>query len=199
MDTVRYYLALLMVVLVPPIVVFWCAVHPLAAVWRRVGPWIAYSVLLGIVLVLSWGCFLLREVLMGRDLGTHLVPLVLGLSLYLISKPLEIQIRKYLILKILIGWPELAPNGMESKLLKEGIYGRVRHPRYVSTMVGMIGFALLTNYSGVYVVVALTLPGLYLITVVEERELLIRFGEEYRHYQEELPRLIPRLIPRLTS
>ena len=193
MDTVRYYLALLMVVLVPPLVVFWCAVHPLAAVWRRVGPWIAYSVLLGIVLVLSWGCFLLREVLMGRDLGTHLLPLVLGLSLYLISIPLEIQIRKYWTLKTLIGWPELAPNGMESKLLKEGIYGRVRHPRYVSTMVGMIGFALLTNYSGVYVVVALTLPGLYLITVVEERELLIRFGEEYRHYQEELPRLIPRL------
>ena len=36
----------------------------------------------------------------------------------------------------------------------------------------MIGLALLTNYSGVYVVVALTLPGLYLITVLEERELL---------------------------
>ena len=193
MDTVRYYLALLLVVLVPPIVVFWCAVHPLAAVWRRVGPWAAYSVLLGIVFVLGWGCFLLREVLTGRDLGTHLLPLVLGFSLYLISIPLEIQIRKYLTLKTLVGWQELAPNGMESKLLKEGIYGRVRHPRYVSTMVGMVGFALLTNYSGVYVVVALTLPGLYLITILEERELLVRFGEEYRRYQEEVPRLIPRL------
>ena len=193
MDTVRYYLALLLVVLVPPIVVFWCAVHPLAAVWRRVGPWAAYSVLLGIVFVLGWGCFLLREVLTGRDLGTHLLPLVLGFSLYLISIPLEIQIRKYLTLKTLVWWQELAPNGMESKLLKEGIYGRVRHPRYVSTMVGMVGFALLTNYSGVYVVVALTLPGLYLITILEERELLVRFGEEYRRYQEEVPRLIPRL------
>ena len=193
MDTVRYYLALLLVVLVPPIVVFWCAVHPLAAVWRWVGPWAAYSVLLGIVFVLGWGCFLLREVLTGRDLGTHLLPLVLGFSLYLISIPLEIQIRKYLTLKTLVWWQELAPNGMESKLLKEGIYGRVRHPRYVSTMVGMVGFALLTNYSGVYVVVALTLPGLYLITILEERELLVRFGEEYRRYQEEVPRLIPRL------
>jgi protein-S-isoprenylcysteine O-methyltransferase Ste14 len=94
---------------------------------------------------------------------------------------------------MLLWWPELAQKGMESKLLKEGIYGRVRHPRYVSTMVGMIGFALFTNYSGAYVVVALTLPGLYLITILEERELLVRFGEEYRHYQEEVPRLIPRL------
>ena len=85
MDTVRYYLALLLVVLVPPIVVFWCAVHPLAAVWRRVGPWVAYCVLLGIVFVLGWGCFLLREVLMGRDLGTHRLLLVLGLLPFFIS------------------------------------------------------------------------------------------------------------------
>ncbi len=104
MDTVRYYLGLLLVVLVPPIVVFWCAVHPLAVVWRRVGPWVAYSVLLGIVFVLGWGCFLLREVLTGRDLGTYLLPLVLGLSLYFISIRLEIQIRKYLTLKTLVGW-----------------------------------------------------------------------------------------------
>ena len=60
-------------------------------------------------------------------------------------------------------------------------------------MVGMIGSALLTNHSGVYVVVALILSGLYLITVLEERELLVRFGDEHRHYQEEVPRLIPRL------
>ena len=69
----------------------------------------------------------------------------------------------------------------------------VRHPRYASAMVGMIGSALLTNHSGVYVVVALILPGLYLITVLEERELLVGFGDEYRNYQEEVPRFIPRL------
>ena len=172
MVTVRHYLALIMVVSVPPILVFWCAVHTLAAVWRRVGPWVAYAVLLGIVLVLGWGGFLVREVLMGRDLGTHSLPLVLGLLLYLSSIIPEIQIRKYLTLKTLMRLTELAPDRMESKLLKEGIYGRVRHPRYASRMMGMIGFALLTNYSGVYVVVALTLPGLYLITVLEERELL---------------------------
>ena len=146
MDTVRYYLAVLLVVLVPPIMAFWCVVHPLAAVWRRVGSWVAYFVLLGIVCVLGWGFFLLREVLMGRDLGIHPLPLVLGLLLYLISIPPEIQIRKYLTLKTLVGWPELAPNRMESKLVKEGIYRRVRHPRYARMMVGMIGFALLTNY-----------------------------------------------------
>ena len=193
MDTVRYYLALIIVVSVPPVLAFWCVAHTLTAVWRRVGPGVAYAVLLSFVLVLGWGGVLVREVLMGRDLGTHPYLLVLGLLIYLISIIPEIQTRKHLKLKTLVGLPEVAPDRMESKLLKEGIYGRVRHPRYASTMVGMIGFALLTNYSGVYVVVALTLPGLYLITVLEERELLVRFGEEYRHYQEEVPRFIPRL------
>ena len=65
MDTVRSYLAVLLVVLVPPIMVFWCVVHPLAPVWRRVGPWVGYFALLGIVCVLGWGFFLLREVADG--------------------------------------------------------------------------------------------------------------------------------------
>jgi protein-S-isoprenylcysteine O-methyltransferase Ste14 len=118
-----------------------------------------------------------RGVVMGRDLGTHPLPLVLEFLLYLSSIIPEVQIRKYLKLKTLLGWSELAPGRTESLLLTEGIYGRVRHPRYASTMVGMIGFALIINYSVVYAVVALTLPGLYLITVLEERELLVRFGE----------------------
>ena len=95
MDTVRSYLAVLLVVLVPPIMVFWCVVHPLAPVWRRVGPWVGYFALLGIVCVLGRDFFLLREVLMGRDLGTHRLPLVLGLLPFLISISHEIQLRKY--------------------------------------------------------------------------------------------------------
>ena len=123
----------------------------------------------------------------------HRLPLVLGLLLFLISIPPEIQLRKYLTLNTLMGWTELAPNRMESKLLQEGICGRMCYPRYASAMVGMIGSALLMNHSVVYVVVALILSGLYLITVPEERGLLVRFGDEYRHYQEEVPRLTPRL------
>jgi protein-S-isoprenylcysteine O-methyltransferase Ste14 len=193
MTTVRFYLAVILVVSVPPVVAFWCAAHTMVALWRRVGPWVAYSVLLAMVFALGWGCFLIRGVLMGRDLGTHALPIVFGLLLYGVSVVPEIQIRKYLTLPTLVGYPELAPERAESKLLTEGIYARVRHPRYSSTLVGMTGFALLTNYSGVYLVVALTLPAIYLITILEERELLVRFGDEYRRYQEEVPRFLPRV------
>lgn len=135
MATVRFYLAVLMVVTVPPAMAFWFAAHPLVAFWRRVGPWVTYSAL-----------------------------------------------------------PELAPDRAPGKLLREGIYGRMRHPRYVSVFIGMIGFALLTNYSGTYVIAALVFPGLYGIAVLEERELLERFGEEYRRYGNEVPRFLPRRV-----
>jgi protein-S-isoprenylcysteine O-methyltransferase Ste14 len=193
MTTVRFYLAVLLVVSVPPVVAFWCVAHTLAPLWRRVGTWVAYTVLVGLMFVVGWGCFLVRDVLMGRDLGNHALLAISGLLLYGFSVLPELRIRKHLTLKTLVGFPELAPDRTESELLTEGIYGRVRHPRYAATLVGMTGFALVTNYSGVYLVVALALPGIYLITVLEERELLVRFGEAYRRYQEEVPRFVPRL------
>ena len=75
--------------------------------------------------------------------------------------------------KTLLGLPELAPDRMESKLLWGSRFSRITRA-YV-------------------VVIALTLPGLYLITVLEERELLVRFGDEYRQYQDQVPRFLPRL------
>ena len=48
------------------------------------------------------------------------------------------------------------------------------------------------NYLGVYILFVSAFPVLYVITVLEEHELIDRFGEEYRRYQREVPRLIPR-------
>jgi protein-S-isoprenylcysteine O-methyltransferase Ste14 len=45
---------------------------------------------------------------------------------------------------------------------------------------------------GVYVLVFMLFPLGYPMLVFEERELLDRFGEEYRQYQREVPRIIPR-------
>jgi protein-S-isoprenylcysteine O-methyltransferase Ste14 len=92
-----------------------------------------------------------------------------------------------------MGVPELSCcDGRRQILLREGIYGLVRHPVYLSAAVAGISFALLVNYVGVYLLFVSTLPVLYLITMLEERELIARFGEEYRQYQREVPRLIPR-------
>jgi len=194
MDTVRLYLALFMVVMVPPAVAFWLVAHPLVSLWRWLGPAVAYSILLAMTLLVGWVCFRNRGVLIGEDLGAHPVPIISGLLLYCTSITLELQIRKQLKLTTFTGLAELDPDRVEGKLLHEGVYGHVRHPKYVSGFLGILGFALFTNYSGALIIVAMTLPGFYGIVLLEERELLDRFGEEYRRYKVEVPRFLPRLF-----
>jgi protein-S-isoprenylcysteine O-methyltransferase Ste14 len=93
----------------------------------------------------------------------------------------------------MIGVPELSSTEQrKGKLLKDGIYRVVRHPRYLSAGLGVIANALFVDYVGVYVLVFMLFPLGYPMLVFEERELLDRFGEEYRQYQREVPRIIPR-------
>jgi protein-S-isoprenylcysteine O-methyltransferase Ste14 len=88
---------------------------------------------------------------------------------------------------------DYSPDPSPQELVTEGIYARIRHPRYLSVLLGLVGLALMANYFGIYVVVAAFVPGLYAIIILEERELVERFGDAYRDYCKRVPRLIPRL------
>jgi protein-S-isoprenylcysteine O-methyltransferase Ste14 len=55
-----------------------------------------------------------------------------------------------------------------------------------------LGSALIANYLALYLVVALWLPGLYFIVLLEEKELRDRFGPAYDEYCRRVPRFIPR-------
>ena len=81
-------------------------------------------------------------------------------------------------------------------MLKEGIYARVRHPRYVAVIIGIAAVALFVNYLGIYVFTVLAVPALWLVVILEERELAERYGREYEQYQREVPMFIPRLRSR---
>ena len=91
-----------------------------------------------------------------------------------------------------MGVPELSCSDGGQTLLREGIYRVVRYPVCLTAAIAGISFALVVNYVGVYILFVSALPVLYIITILEERELIARFGEEYRRYQREIPRLIPR-------
>ena len=40
---------------------------------------------------------------------------------------------------------------------------------------------------------AALVPVVYMLTLIEERELRVRFGEHYTRYADQVPRIIPRL------
>ena len=105
--------------------------------------------------------------------------------------------KKHLTMRILAGMPEFASDAEEQgTLLSEGIYARIRHPRYVEIVFATFAYAVIANYVGVYLLALATPPLVHLVVLMEERELRDRFGDQYAQYAARVPRYLPRSIRR---
>jgi len=177
----------------PPSILLWVAIHPFAAHWRRIGPVWTY-VILGIPVVgFIAAVWVLRKPLLGRDLGTNVITMIFaGISLAA-GALLKSRVTKQLRFHALSGIPELSKEQYPGKLLTEGIFGRVRNPRYIEVFFWILAYALFANYVGAYVVVALYSLVIYFVVRLEEKELRQRFGAAYDDYCRRVPRFIPRL------
>ena len=191
MNTARYVVALMIVVAMPLAVGYWFLIHPFIAFWRKLGRAPTFTIVFGLWVMSAYGIVQMADTILSIEFGTNYFLWPLALVLYGVSVRIEIACRKHLKFKTLVGAPELASDGRGGELLSEGIYGRVRHPRYVSIMLGITAFALFANYLASYILLPLSAVGLYLVTVLEERELRARFGDEYVRYSERVPRFFP--------
>ena len=192
-DRVRYFFGIGILIVLPPGLLFWFLIHPWARWWRRCGPLRTYCVVVPVSAAFGALLFRFREPLLGTNLGTNWSLAAVALVLSGGVTWLELQYWRHLSIATLVGITELSPNGQQNgRLLQEGIYGRVRHPRYLSAGVSLLANALFINYTGMYILIVVVVPVGYLMIVLEERELIERFGEEYRKYQRGVPRLIPR-------
>lgn len=191
MHTLRYTIAVLLITAIPAAILYWLLIHPLARFWRRIGAKAAYAVVLPVTIAVMACMFFLRSRLLADDRGSNPLLATLGLLLLLMSVWLKVALSRQLTTRILVGIPELSEEG-PGKLLTEGIYARIRHPRYTQMTVALIGFALIANYPAGYWMLLLWGGGIYLVTLLEERELSERFGEAYREYCRRVPRFVPR-------
>ena len=191
MNTFRYVLATLLIVTVLPAVFVWFVIHPFVRFWRRLGPGWTYAVL-AVPWIASMGLlFHARSVLLGTDFGTRWTLVVVGAAVFAGALALGVTRRRQLTTRILSGIPELT-QGNPGRLLTEGVYDRLRHPRYVEVILGVTSYALVANYSGGYVVVLVTVASMVALVLLEERELRDRFGAAYDEYARRVPRFIPR-------
>ena len=196
MNTARYIFALVVVLAYPPGLLLWLAIHPFAGFWRRLGPVWTYSILGVPTLAYMVGAFLARDWILAVDFGMSYLLMALAVLALLAGARIAIRRRKHLTFVVLSGLPELSGRRYPGRLLTEGPYARIRHPRYVEALLWTLGYALFANYLGPYLVIAGALPVIYLIVVLEERELRDRFGEQYIEYCRRVPRFVPRRAAR---
>ena len=191
MEGVRYALALLLVVIVPAGMSMWFVIHPFASFWRRCRPAVTYSVVLAVAAAVGGGLYRSRETLLATEFGFSWLLTAIGVVCLTLSVVLERRYRQQIKVSTLFGLPEVAAT-VASELLTEGIYSQIRHPRYLGLMLEISAFALFANYLAAYVTVVAIVPVLWATVLLEERELMQRFGDEYALYAQGVPRFIPR-------
>jgi len=190
LQVVRYYTAILILFGVPVGVLMWLVIHPFHKLLRHVGLRWAYFIVAVPLTLLAGTMLWFRDVILATDYGTNYLLMALSVAPFALAMAIYLGHRKYLTLPIQVGVPELT-GGQRGVLLTEGIYSRIRHPRYVESILWILGYALFTNYLAMYVAFLLMLPIMHIIVLLEEKELKERFGVEYEEYCRHVPRYVP--------
>ncbi len=193
METAAYWTAMLTVVLVPPFLLLWFIIHPFARLWRKVGPVVTYSAVLVVIIPLIAFLFHCRGALLRTHFGVRWPLVALAAPFLLTACYIGLRRHRYLTPAVMLGLPELSGPQHRGRLITDGIYGSIRHPRYLEVGLSLTAIALFSNYLATYLVVAAYVPVIYLIVLLEERELRERFGDDYERYCEAVPRFVPRL------
>jgi methanethiol S-methyltransferase len=81
-----------------------------------------------------------------------------------------------------------SPANQKNGIKKSGLLGIVRHPMYIALIVYL--WCQTFRLTDVLVNALLTIY-VYIGTLLEERKLILEFGDEYIQYQKEVPMLIP--------
>lgn len=81
-----------------------------------------------------------------------------------------------------------------SMLVKSGLYGYIRHPLYLSIFLLGTG-VMLKHVDPIRLTLgAINLIAIYITARIEEREMIEKFGDEYRAYMKESKMFIPFLL-----
>jgi protein-S-isoprenylcysteine O-methyltransferase Ste14 len=149
MNSVRYFVALFLVISLPPLFLYWLLVHPFVNFWRGQGIGVTYGCLLAVITAGMVGLFSIRHFLLSIEYGTSYPLVAFGLVLLGLSGTMRLMIRNKLTIKVLLGLPEVAPDRFPRELMTDGLYARMRHPRYVQFLLALAGYALIANYLAV--------------------------------------------------
>lgn len=170
---------------------FWLIVHPFTRHWRarKGSPYGRLSLFwLGVTALLLGVSEPWREV----RLYTTPLALLPAMLLFFFSLSIYWNARKSFTIARLIGRPEIDPAARQQKLVITGLHGRVRHPIYLGHLCTLGAMTLGSGMAALYAfMVFAVITGWWMIRL-EDRELEMRFGEEFRDYKKRVPAIAPR-------
>jgi protein-S-isoprenylcysteine O-methyltransferase Ste14 len=122
---------------------------------------------------------------MGLPTLASLAP---GAALIVVSLLVQVAARRQI--GVLPGgpYPGLGSRG----LVTSGVYGRVRHPIYLAFILWQAGLAIVLDGAAAMLFAVAYVLALLPLIVLEERDLLRRYGAEYEVYRKRTPMLVPR-------
>jgi len=171
-----------------PVPVYWLVLHSAVGFWRR-HVRAGYAV----AIVTGWGSGSALAWLYGsRLLNAAAVPAPMkwaGAALIAFDVWVILQVERHLGAHRMVGQAELTGGG-EMKL--DGIYARVRHPRYAAMLISTLGACLMAARPLMWCIAAVWAAVVGLMVRAEERELVARFGAAYEEYRQRVPALVPR-------
>ena len=170
-----------------PIPLFWFVVHPQVNFWRRHHQ---AGYITG--LLLSWFPVTVGLIYFRRSIFRSTTPpalsIAVGLALIVFELWIFWRVKKDLGGARLIGRTELMGGG---EIAREGIYGRLRHPRYVGSLLAIVGACFIAGTFLAWILAAVWAFLARLAIAFEERELRMRFGRAYDDYCRQVPRFVP--------
>jgi protein-S-isoprenylcysteine O-methyltransferase Ste14 len=181
------WLAALVLFLQLPIPLFWFVMHPQMNFWRR-------HQTAGYVtgLLLSWGpvttCMIAFHQRLFRSDWPTTWRVVVGLVLLMLEAWIFWRVNRDLGGAKLVGKTELSGGG---DVVDQGIYAHLRHPRYLGSLIAILGACFLAGTRLMWTVAAVWCLLTLLAIGMEERELRTRCGAAYEEYCRRVPRFLP--------
>ena len=174
---------------------FWLAIHPRADSWRRrhrerrpvykllVPMWMAMWVALFVI------TYPIRRIILYDAPWLWIVAIFFfaaGVFFYVRGghgfAPLQLS-----------GHHELQPEQHQQSLVVHGVREHVRHPIYLGHLCELFAWSLGTGLATCWALTAFAIVTGIVMIRHEERELLTRFGDSYREYQQRVPAIVPKL------
>ena len=183
-------LAFITVTAWPVIPLFWIPVHLFPPFFRKI-QFFTYLLPLCVWLPLAYFLYQNKALLLQAQVEFPLIIRGAGLLLLAGGTLLHLWTGKLLSLRGIIGLPEI--SGMiKGGIVRKGAFSIVRHPTYLAHTIMFSGVFFISGVIAAGITALLDFAVVHLFIIpLEEKELLVRFGNGYRQYIHDVPRFFP--------